>query len=239
MRTRIKICGMQTREDIAGVSRYEGLVDYAGFILFCPASHRNLTLERAVELKALLSSGIRSVAVTVSPSLEQVQEIERAGFDFCQIHGSLDPSIPASTSIPILRAVNIKDSAGADASGEAGDSGSEAAPSGSSSGIASGLDQILSDPRTAGVVLDAAKPGSGRTFDWEKAAGVAEAAESRGKIMLLAGGLDPDNVASAIEALHPYGVDVSSGVERSDGSCKDLELLARFVDNVRGADSHV
>lgn len=238
MRTRIKICGMQTSEDVSAVNRYEGFVDYAGFILFCPASHRNLTLERAVQLKALLGSSIKSVAVTVSPSLEQVQEIEKAGFDYCQIHGRLNPSIPEGSSIPLLRAVNVKDTDPADMSQVTAD-GESATGEGVKPGAESVLDRILSNPRTAGIVLDAAEPGSGRTFDWKKAHGAAESAKSRGKIILLAGGLNPDNVSQAISTLHPFGVDVSSGVERRDGSCKDQELLVRFVESVRSADSHL
>ena len=79
------------------------------------------------------------------------------------------------------------------------------------------------------LLLDSQAPGSGEVFDWS----LAEGAPSN-RPMLLAGGLTPDNVASAIEEVDPYGVDVSTGVEAEPGR-KDPRLLRAFMANARAA----
>ncbi len=79
------------------------------------------------------------------------------------------------------------------------------------------------------VLLDAPSPGSGEVFDWRLAEGVAD-----GTRLLLAGGLDPDNVAKAIALVHPWGVDVSSGVESLPG-VKDPGKLRSFIVTAKAA----
>ena len=79
------------------------------------------------------------------------------------------------------------------------------------------------------ILLDAPSPGSGRMFDWTLAGEVPE-----GMRLILAGGLDPDNVADAVRAVEPWGVDVSSGVEKSPGR-KDPIKLKRFVERAKAA----
>lgn len=79
------------------------------------------------------------------------------------------------------------------------------------------------------ILVDGAQPGSGTTYDW----GLVDAAPQDSKI-LLAGGLDPDNVATAIQRVHPWGVDVASGVEREPGR-KDPVKLKTFIDAARAA----
>ena len=79
------------------------------------------------------------------------------------------------------------------------------------------------------LLLDAPTPGSGQVFDWTLAGEVPE-----GMRLILAGGLDPDNVADAIKAVEPWGVDVSSGVERSPGK-KDALKVKRFIERAKAA----
>jgi phosphoribosylanthranilate isomerase len=83
--------------------------------------------------------------------------------------------------------------------------------------------------RSSAIMLDAPSPGTGQVFDWRLADGVSD--HSR---LIVAGGLDPDNVAAAIEATRPWGVDVSSGVESAPGR-KDPRKVRAFVANARAA----
>ena len=73
-RTLIKICGLTTEQDVVYANTF--LPDFAGFVLFCPKSRRNLDLPAAAALRRKLSPRIKSVAVVVSPSVQQVREIE-------------------------------------------------------------------------------------------------------------------------------------------------------------------
>ena len=79
--------------------------------------------------------------------------------------------------------------------------------------------------RIAGYVFDAIEPGSGKTFDWK----LVDNIPRDEKLLLLAGGLNPDNVRMAIEAVHPDGVDVSSGVENDNGAGKNPERIRAFA----------
>lgn len=179
--------------------------DYAGMVLFFPKSKRNITIEQAKEIMKSLSSKIKKVAVVVSPSALQLKEIQEAGFDIVQIHGQVIPEALGILQIPFLRAFNV-------------DNMQE-------------WERYEAEPKCIGYVFDAVKPGSGKTFDWSSIPNLPE----DGKPYLLAGGLNPDNVGSAVAAMHPYGVDVSSGVESDSGTGKDPEKIEAFVKAVRGA----
>ena len=80
-------------------------------------------------------------------------------------------------------------------------------------------------------VYEGASSGTGKTIDWALARNIA----TQGK-MILAGGLNPDNVAAAISEVRPWGVDASSGLESSPGN-KDVELIRRFIGAVRAAEN--
>ena len=90
-------------------------------------------------------------------------------------------------------------------------------------------------PQIAGYVFDAAEPGSGKTFDWS----LMERVPGDGKLLLLAGGLCPENVAQALREVKPDGVDVSSGVEYDDMPGKDPEKIMHFVREVRRIDDRL
>jgi phosphoribosylanthranilate isomerase len=85
------------------------------------------------------------------------------------------------------------------------------------------------DFETKMILVDAPEPGSGAVFDWKMAAELPE-----GLQIILAGGLSPENVASGISIVRPWGVDVSSGVESVPGR-KDPILMKRFIENARAA----
>lgn len=197
----IKICGLTQEKEAAYLN--EAAVDFAGFVQYFPKSKRNISLERAVQIKKELLPSIKSVAVTVSPALEQLQLIEAAGFDYVQIHGPLEESILRQINIPVIKAFNVNDL--------------EQFP------LYAGL------PQTKGFVFDALIPGSGQTFDWS----LVPAFPKGSQFSLLAGGLNPKNVAGAILATGATGVDTSSGVENDNGSGKSREKILQFVKAVR------
>lgn len=192
--TKIKICGLTSPAE----ARYlnENHVDFAGMVLFFPKSKRNISIEQAKEIMAVLDASIKRVAVVVSPYIEQVRQIEAAGFDYIQIHGEIPE---AAIAIPILKAFNVSDMGS--------------------------YEKYHNDSRIAGYVFDAIEPGSGKTFDWK----LVDNIPRDEKLLLLAGGLNPDNVRMAIEAVHPDGVDVSSGVENDDKAGKNPEKIHDFV----------
>ena len=200
----IKICGITSEEEIGYIAKAG--INYAGFVLFFQKSKRNLSLERAEKLIAKLPADIASVAVTVSPTKEQVEAVVDAGFSAIQIHGKVEDSIVTSCQIPIFKAFNVSDM----------DAFSHYEQ----------MDEVV------GFVMDAAVPGSGKTFDWD----LLQKLPSTEKQVLLAGGLNPDNVGEALAACAGKidGVDTSSGVERTDGNGKSKERIEAFVRTVRG-----
>ena len=202
--TKVKICGLTSPAE----ARYlnENHVDFAGMVLFFPKSKRNISIEQAKDIMAALDASIKRVAVVVSPSIEQVRQIEAAGFDYVQIHGEIpetETEAEAAIAIPILKAFNVSDMGS--------------------------YEKYHNDSRIAGYVFDAIEPGSGKTFDWK----LVDNIPRDEKLLLLAGGLNPDNVRMAIEAVHPDGVDVSSGVENDDKVGKNPEKIHDFVAAVK------
>ena len=207
----IKICGLTSVDEVDYLS--ENGVDLAGMVLFFKKSKRNITIEKAKEIIGeLKQKKIKAVAVTVSPSNEQVQEIESAGFDYIQIHGTVEDELISNCKIPVLKAFNVDDLPKYEA--------------------------YLKIDNIAGFVFDAGEPGSGKTFDWNM---LGKLDRIDGKLYILAGGLNEENVKEAIDFVKPDGVDVSSGVELpnvvlEDGTIitgKDPLKIKQFVNSVR------
>ena len=181
----------------------ENKVDLAGMVMFFPKSKRNITPDKAKEIISALDKRIKKVAVVVSPTYEEIKIIESLDFDYVQIHGELSEELESKINLPILKAFNIKDM--------------------------DLYERYKVSKKVVGYVFDAQEPGSGKVFDWS----LVKTLPKDGKILILAGGLNPANVAKAIEYIHPDGVDVSSGVEYGDKNGKDPEKIKRFVENAR------
>lgn len=178
-------------------------IDFAGFVLFFPKSKRNISIEKAEEIMKHLDKNIKKTAVVVSPAKEQIIDICNSGFDYIQIHGKIEEEVLKMAQIPVLKAFNVDD-----------------------------MDEFKmysSNEKIAGYVFDAAEPGSGRTFDWD----ILSQIERDGKLFILAGGLNPDNVRKAVAVVNPDMVDVSSGVENDDGFGKDILKIEKFVKQIR------
>ena len=175
-----------------------------GFV-FWSKSPRFVSPERAVGIVRELPAGVDAVGVFVDASIETVNATaEQVGLTKVQLHGGESPAYAFAVRCPVLRAVDL------DAAG-------------SMSGW----------PASTRLLIDAIDPeargGTGARVDWDRAAVVA-----RDREVVLAGGLTPENVAEAIERVRPWGVDVSSGVERAPG-VKDPDKVTRFVANATRA----
>lgn len=182
---KVKICGLTSTKEASLL--YKSGADYTGLVMFYEKSRRNNTVANAWQILRYVPREIQRVAVTVSPTLEQLKLIEQMDFHILQVHGELREEVLEAARLPVWKAYNISE-------GRLPVSG-------------------LYDEKIQGYVLDGAVPGSGRSFDWGALAGF----DRRGKKLILAGGLKADNVCQAIEALHPDVVDVSSGVETENG----------------------
>ena len=200
--TKIKICGMTCEEDIKAVNKY--LPDYIGFVLFFPKSKRNISIKQAENLLAKADKQIKTVAVVVSPTIEQLLQIEEVGFDYIQIHGNMTKEVYEQCSLPILRAFNISDM--------------------------EKIEEYETKAKIKGCVFDSKTPGSGKTFDWKLLDHIRKKQKT---VIFLAGGIDETNVKRAISEVAPDVIDLSSAVEKisEDGSFhgKDSEKIQRIV----------
>jgi phosphoribosylanthranilate isomerase len=202
--TRVKVCGITNLED--ALSALEAGADMLGFNFYA-RSPRYVSPDAARKIIERLAAGVSCVGVFVNePAPADVERIAReAGLGAVQLHGDETPeycqSLRGLTTIKALRV-------GADYDVE--------------SAAAYGTDSVLLDAYVAG-----ARGGTGHTFDWT----LATLTRERVTKLFLAGGLNPNNVATAVTAVRPYAVDVCSGVETSPGR-KSPQLMRRFVNAV-------
>jgi phosphoribosylanthranilate isomerase len=211
----VKICGL--REPEHAVAAASAGADLIGFI-FAPAKRR-ITPERASEAiaaaRAAAVGPLWAVGVFVDADAEEIDEVARiSGIDIAQLHGDESRDLPALLRIPSTKAFQPE-------------------PSMTLERVETDIDGWMStiQPPVA-VLVDGYHPGAaggtGARADWNLVSALATRVP-----LMLAGGLDPDNVGDAIRLVQPLGVDVSSGVER--GGAKDADLIARFVANARAA----
>ena len=213
MSVQVKICGVNAAE--AADAAIRARADFAGLV-FHRNSPRNLVPDQARVLAERMRGRIRLVALLADADDEAVaMAVNAARPDFLQLHGSETPervgALRMRFGIPVIKAVAI-----ADASDFRTVAPFEAA-----------ADMLLFDAKAS---QGAARPGGhGAAFDWQLLRG-----RSFSKPWLLAGGLDPENVARAIRTAEAPGVDVSSGVEIMPGR-KSPEMICAFVEAARGA----
>jgi phosphoribosylanthranilate isomerase len=208
----IKICGIKTEAVLDAA--VEAGADMVGLMHF-PRSPRHLELDPIAELISLARGRAETCVVLVNPDNTLVAQVAALGPDWIQLHGPETPhrveAIRDEAGIAIMKACSI---------GSAEDVAHVA-------GYAEIADRILLDAKPP---KGADRPGGlGDTFDW---ALLMALDPSLG--FMLSGGLTPDTVAAAIKAVHPMGVDVSSGVEKSPG-VKDAGLVRAFIEKARAA----
>jgi len=217
----IKICGITNVEDARAAA--DAGADAIGLNFFSK-SRRFIDSQAARRIVDKLPSGILKVGVFVNHNINQIADIiQKVGLDAVQLHGDEHPAL-FSELPPHVRIVR------AHRCGREG-----LAPLARYLGECHALgrmpDAILIDA-DAGASFG----GSGSLADWALIRDQKHLVD--GLPLLLAGGLTPDNVATAIEAVSPNGVDVASGVEREPGR-KDSRLIVRFVTTARDASARI
>lgn len=205
--TRIKVCGITDIDDARDAALLGA--DAIG-LNFHEASPRVVAPGRAMRIIDSLPPFVTSVGVFVDyPDPEALEDFATSmRLDAVQLHGGESPDYcSVIRRVKVIKAFRVNETFKVDS---------------------------LRQYAVSGFLLDAYSKdsygGTGRTFQWSMASG----ANAFGKVVL-AGGLTPDNVGDAISELHPFAVDVSSGVESSPGR-KDYELIRRFVESVHEAD---
>lgn len=209
---RAKICGIRSEHDLR-IALNAG-ADAIGFISgITHFSEDALDAERAAELSRLAPPFVTRVLVTHLEDAAAIVDLaDRVGVDAIQVHGlvSIDTVREVrktSGGRKIIKAVHV--------------TGPEAVDVARS--VAPDCDAVLLDSRTADRL-----GGTGLTHDWSVSAAVVTALHELGCPVVLAGGLGPDNVADAIARVHPFAVDVNSGVETATGD-KQPDACAAFV----------
>lgn len=204
-RPRVKVCGITRPEDAA--LAVELGASALGFV-FWPKSPRAVRLEVARSIARQMPPFVAIVGVFVNQPFDEVLAIA-AGVPLTavQFHGDEADEVVSSFPWRVIRAIAL-DGAGADL-------------------------RLARLPHTVTILVDAHDPerrgGTGRTTDWQTAARVAAIRPT-----ILAGGLSPSNVGSAVRTVRPWGVDVASGVESAPG-VKDATLLRAFFTAIAGS----
>jgi phosphoribosylanthranilate isomerase len=202
MRTRVKICGITNLDD--AMTAVECGADAIGFV-FWVNSPRFIEPQKAKRIVSKIPPFVTTVGVFVNEPVEGINRlIQSVGFGCVQLHGEETPGACMGLNAKVIKAVRV--------SGEKD---------------LEGLDSY----HVSAFILDTFRKdvqgGTGETFDWD----IAVKAKKLGAV-ILSGGLTPENVVDAIRHVRPYGVDVSSGVEKNPGE-KDPEKVRKFIELVR------
>lgn len=199
--TKVKICGLQEQEHVK--TAVLAGADAIGFV-FAP-SKRRVSIEKAQQLAKHVPQGVLKIGVFVNPTSAELKEaVERVPLDYVQYHGEETPTFIQEQGYPAIKALSIREKEDVQAAANYQ------------------VDYYLFD--APGTEF---KGGSGHTFDWTLLEQVGIPKEK----LLLAGGLNVDNIEAAITDVGPFMVDVSSGVE-TNGS-KDSTKIQAFLQAVK------
>ncbi len=205
-RTRIKICGITRLCDAQQVAELGG--DAIGLV-FHPQSPRAIELDTALQIRLAMPPFVTVTALFMNEDSGWIRQVlETVNPDCLQFHGEEAPEFCQQWSRPFIKAI----------------------PMGSVEDASRYAQQF---PQAQGFLLDSnvagRQGGSGDTFDWSKIPSAFDFP------LVLAGGLNPSNVAAAITRVKPWGVDVSTGVEQSKG-IKDADLIDQLFKEVKRVD---
>lgn len=211
LQARVKICGITSSDDARAAVKAG--CDAVGFVF--AESSRQVTAAEAARISGVIPPFVAKVGVFVDERIESIERIAReARLEVIQLHGQEDNATIAALrqlGYTVIKAVAVRDKH-----------------------VIDKLPFIDAD----GLLLDKYDPvhagGTGATFDWRLAVSASRCLARTGRDVpiMLAGGLHPGNVQDALQAVKPYGVDVSSGVEAAPGrKCHDK--MRQFVLKVR------
>lgn len=206
--TKIKVCGIMSRSDLdAAVSAG---ADAVGFVVEIDQSRHRLSAKDAAELIKQVPLFTNSVAVIAPDDVEgAVHLAELTGVDVLQVHGSLSAMEMAELKGRVAQKLVATVAAGSNLN--------------EIKNYAASADAVLLDTFSNGTL-----GGTGNVHDWNKSADIVKGLKVP---VILAGGLNPGNVAAAIKKVSPYAVDASSGLET--GGQKDSQKIFSFVREVR------
>lgn len=201
---KIKICGITNLDDALAAA--DAGADALGFN-FYKKSPRYIDPEKAAEIISQLPPFIMPVGVFVNEREEKIREIQQLTcMQTIQLHGDESPEFCQQFGGRVIKAFQVKDKESI---------------------------KRMAHYHVGAFLLDSYRDGvhggTGETFDWH----LAVVAKTFGKV-ILAGGLNPENVAEAVKLVQPYGVDVAGGVEKEKG-IKDHAKLKKFIIEVRRA----
>ena len=207
LRTRVKICGLTDAEDAIDAIRLGA--DAIGLVFYVP-SPRNVSIAQAIEISNKIPAFVTIVGLFVNAEPSLIKEaITKVKLNLLQFHGDETPADCAQYGLPYIKAIRMK--------------------------TATNLLQYEQDYSEAkGLLLDTYTEGvvggTGHKFDWNLIP------KTLTKPVILAGGLNAENVAGAIVQVRPFAVDVSGGVELSKG-VKDTQKIVDFMQQVKLADA--
>lgn len=199
----VKICGLRRVEDALMVNEFEN-IKYAGLVF--ANTKRKVTVELAVAIKNALREDIKTVGVFTETSAEKINGIARAvGLDICQLHSDESNEDCGAICTQVWKAIRVKNE--------------------------DSIKEADSFTNANGFVLDKYKAneygGTGEAFNWNIAKDF-----SKNHFTVLAGGLNKENILSAVEMVKPDVVDLSSSVE-TDGF-KDYNKIKEFMERIDG-----
>jgi len=212
--TSVKICGLQSVEVLKSIRTLP--IDLIGLVF--AESRRRVTAEQAAAIAREAPAGMGTVGVFVNPSLAELERVlDVVPLTHVQLHGQESPAFCAKVarrfSVQVIKALPVRDAVS----------------------IVRQMKQYQG--AVDGYLFDAAHPekpgGTGWRFSWELIPDIQRHVGD--KPYWIAGGLTPDNVAELVRTYHPYGVDVSSGVETAGK--KDVTKIGQFVEKVKRHDA--
>lgn len=199
---RVKICGLTRQQDV--YAAIEAGVDALGFV-FAERSKRRVEMGHAVQLASIVPAFVSRVGLFMDQDAATVRAVlNQVPLSLLQFHGSEEAGFCRQFGLPYIKALSIGDEA-----------------------ALSAAERDYTD--AAALLLDSHEPGglggTGKVFDWARIPQTA-------RPLVLAGGLNPQNVAKAVRQVKPWAVDVSSGVEDAPGQ-KNTAKMQAFINEAK------